>query len=68
MPNTFIYQCSDGHLYTASPIKAILLSIHLGIGRHFQRCPVDGRWRISKRLDRNDLTDQQLQEAQQHSF
>jgi hypothetical protein len=35
-----IYRCSDGHLYAAQPLKASLLSIHLGVGVHLQRCPV----------------------------
>lgn len=66
MPNRSIYRCSDGHIYTASFPKALFLSIH--IFGHIQRCPVDRRWRRATRINSNDLTDQQLQEAKRHAF
>jgi hypothetical protein len=61
-----IYRCSDGHLYAASPIKASLLSVHLGVGTHLQRCPVDNRWRIARVVDPDELTDAQLASARSH--
>jgi hypothetical protein len=63
-----IYRCSDGHLYTAAPLKALLLSVHLGIGAHYQRCPVDHRWRSAIRVSPGRLSEAQLAEASQHTF
>lgn len=63
-----IYRCSDGHLYTASWLKAFALSVHLGYGTHLQRCPVDRRWRRASRIEANELTSDQLGQARQHTF
>ncbi len=68
MPNDEIFRCSDGHLYTATWVKASLLSLHLGFGRHIQRCPVDHHWRTASRVNVNELTDEQVAEARQHKF
>jgi hypothetical protein len=68
MPDTVIYRCSDSHLYTAPWRKALLLSVHLGAGRHWQRCPVDHRWRTANRVDVDDLTEDQITEARQNHF
>ncbi|MDA8300340.1 MAG: hypothetical protein M0005_02070 [Actinomycetota bacterium] len=68
MRNGSIDRCSEGHLYTASVPKSMFLSVHLFAFGQLQRCPVDRRWRVAKRINPNDLTDQQLQEAEQHSF
>jgi hypothetical protein len=61
-----IYRCSDGHLYSADALKASLLSVHLGVGAHFQRCPVDKRWRIARVVDPNELSDEELAKARAH--
>lgn len=58
-----IYRCSDGHLYAAAPLKASLLSIHLGVGTHLQRCPVDNRWRVARLVDPDELSDEELARA-----
>jgi hypothetical protein len=63
-----IYRCSDGHLYSAEPARASLLSVHLGPGRHWQRCPVDRRWRMANLVSASDLTGDQLEQARQHQF
>jgi hypothetical protein len=63
-----IYRCSDGHLYTAAWGKALLKSIHLGFGTHFQKCPVDGRWRKATPVEPNELSEEQLREARSHQF
>jgi hypothetical protein len=63
-----IYRCSDGHLYAAETVKSILLSAHLGLGRHFERCPVDGRWRLAKRVAPDTLSEDQLAEARKTHF
>ena len=68
VPAEDIYRCSDGHLYRAEFFKALLLSVHLGIGTHYQRCPVDHRWRLATRLKPAELTAEQLAEARQHIF
>jgi hypothetical protein len=63
-----IYRCSDGHLYSAQALKASLLSVHLGIGAHLQRCPVDNRWRVARAVDPNQLTNEELARARAHSM
>jgi hypothetical protein len=63
-----IYRCSDGHFYGAAPLKALLLSVHLGVGKHYQRCPVDRRWRLAVRISPDDLSEPQLAEASHHNF
>lgn len=63
-----IYRCSDGHLYRADFVKVLVLSVHLGIGTHYQRCPVDRRWRLAARMKPADLTAEQRAEARQHIF
>jgi hypothetical protein len=63
-----IYRCSDGHLYCADFFKMLLLSLHLGIGTHYQRCPVDRHWRLATRMQPAELTGEQLAEARQHRF
>lgn len=60
-----IYQCRDGHLYVASVGKSMVLSIHFG-NLHFQRCPVDHRWRMAVRVKASELSDTQLEEAYKH--
>jgi len=62
-----IYRCSDGHLYTANLAKAVLLSVHF-FSTHYQRCPVDGRWRWAKPVNPSDLSPAELEEARSHSF
>ena len=63
-----IYRCADGHLYAAEAVKSVLLSLHLGPGRHFERCPVDGRWRMATRVDPDTLSEGQLAEARRSQF
>jgi hypothetical protein len=63
-----IYRCSAGHLYSADPVRATWNSIHLGPGRHFQRCPVDHRWRMALRLHPEDLTAEQLAQARKYQM
>ena len=64
----WIYRCSDGHLYTAPVAKVILLSVHLGVGNEYQRCPVDHHWRMATRVSRKNLSESDLNEARQHRF
>jgi hypothetical protein len=66
--NDRIYRCSDDHLYSASAAKVLLLSVHVGVGTHFQRCPVDRRWRIAKLVDPDSLSQDQLEEAHKTRF
>jgi len=63
-----IYRCSAGHLYSANLYRATWSAIHLGPGRHFQRCPVDHRWRMAYLVPREDLTSEQLEEARKHQM
>jgi hypothetical protein len=68
VPQDRIYRCSAGHLYRADPVRATWNSIHLGPGRHFQRCPVDHRWRMANRVHPEDLTAEQLEQARKYQF
>jgi hypothetical protein len=61
-----IYRCSDGHLYTSTWLRDHCSLVHLGLGARLHRCPVDHRWRITKEVDANTLTEQQLDAARQH--
>jgi hypothetical protein len=65
---TRIYRCSDGHYYSAPWALSLLKSIHLGFGVHFQKCPVDGRWRKANPIDPSELSEGELQEAHRHTF
>lgn len=62
-----ICRCTAGHLFSAPPIKLHLLSVHLIDGR-WTRCPVDGKWRIIRTLNRNTLTDVEIEQAKQARF
>lgn len=66
--NERIYRCSDGHLYSASAGKAIVFSLHFGLGTHLQQCPVDHRWRMARLVDQNELSEEQLAEARRNRF
>lgn len=62
-----ILRCSDDHLFTSSEGSRLFLSLHLGPSR-LMRCPVDGRWRMTRNVNSRDLTEAQLAEAAQHRF
>ena len=61
-----IYRCSDGHLYTSTWLRDHYSLVHLGSGTHLHRCPVDHRWRITRQVEANQLTEEQLDDARQH--
>jgi hypothetical protein len=65
-----LLQCSDGHLFTASRLKLVFLSVHLGsVG--WLRCPVDHRWRVAEPVSdykANALSEAELDEAERHRF
>jgi hypothetical protein len=63
-----IYRCSAGHFCSADPVRAIWNSIHLGPGRHFQRCPVDHRWRMAYLVQPEELTSEQLEQARKYQM
>jgi hypothetical protein len=63
-----IWRCSDGHCYSANWVKAMLLSVHFGIGRHWQRCPVDGRWRMARAVSPGSLTESERDQARANRF
>jgi hypothetical protein len=64
---TPILRCSDGHLFTASWLKILLLSMHFG-NSVWTRCPVDHKWRMASRIAPGDLSGAELDEAKQHRF
>lgn len=60
-----VLQCSDGHLFVSSQQARLFGSIHFGAQR-LMRCPVDGKWRMASNVNRNDLTEGELREAQRY--
>jgi hypothetical protein len=62
-----IFRCSDGHLFTASWLKILFLSMHFG-GSVWTRCPADHKWRMASRTFSSALSDAELDEAKQHRF
>lgn len=62
-----IFRCSDGHLFTASLLKLVFMSLHLGISK-FLRCPVDGKWRVASPVSPGSLSDPELRQARRHRF
>jgi hypothetical protein len=63
-------RCSDGHLFTASRLKLVFLSVHL-FGSVWLRCPVDHQWRVAElvRVYEGDaLPEAELDEAMRHRF
>ena len=58
-----IVRCSRGHLYRTNwwPLGSFK-AVRLGATR-IQRCPVCRRWRMTRRVDRADLTPSELAEA-----
>lgn len=62
-----IYRCSDDHPYIAALTKALTRSpLHLGLGNRLLRCPVDHHWRMAKRVNPNELSEQQITQAREH--
>lgn len=61
-----IYRCSDGHLYTSTWLREHWSAVHLGSGARLHRCPIDHRWRITRAVDANQLSEAQLDDARRH--
>ena len=57
-----IYRCADGHLFQRT-IKSMLLEANLGPKRHLAKCPIDGKLGVIVRVDKRDLTEQQIAEV-----
>lgn len=62
---TLIFRCPDGHLFTASWLKMLFLSVHFGTSV-WTRCPVDRKWRMASRIAPGSLSDAELGEAEQN--
>ena len=62
-----VFRCSDGHLFTASWLKMLFLSVHLGDVK-WTRCPVDHKWRTVSRVNPGSLSYAQIDEAKQNRF
>jgi hypothetical protein len=60
-------RCSDGHLFTATPVKLTFLSAHF-IDRVWLRCPVDRKWRMASIVAASTLSEAELDEAKQYRF
>jgi hypothetical protein len=65
--NDWYYRCSGGHLFVTSWPKLVFLSVHFGPSK-FLRCPVDGHWRMARRVYPGDLTQAELDAAKQYRF
>jgi hypothetical protein len=60
-------RCSDGHLFSASPLKLLFLSVHL-FDRVWLRCPVDHKWRIADPVSAYALPETERDEAMRYRF
>ena len=60
-----ILRCSDGHLFVSGEGARLLASVHLGPKRLI-RCPVDKKLRMAGNVSSSDLTEQELDQAQQY--
>lgn len=65
--NNLTFRCSRGHLFTASLLKMLLLSVHFG-ATNFTRCPVDPHWGMVTWVNSNGLSESELAEAKRHRF
>jgi hypothetical protein len=61
-----IYRCEDGHLFQRS-FKQMIFEANLGTGRHYAKCPVDGKRSLYTRVNRKDLTEDQIVQARARS-
>ena len=59
-----LMRCAEGHLFTA-PFSSRLLAVHLGPSRLMQ-CPVDGNWTMCGIVYPEDLSPEELAEADRH--
>jgi hypothetical protein len=66
MPDLF-FRCSDGHLFTATWLKIVFLTVHFGNAK-WMRCPVDHKWRMAYRIGADTLSETELDEAKRHRF
>jgi hypothetical protein len=57
-----IYRCKNGHLFESS-YASLLFVPHLGWGRAYAKCPVDGKRSVITEVKREDLTEAQIAEA-----
>jgi hypothetical protein len=65
-----LLRCSDGHLFAATRLKLLFLSVHL-IDVAWLRCPVDHKWRIAEPLrayKANALSEAEIDEAMRRPF
>jgi hypothetical protein len=58
-----IMRCTDGHFVTASESKLLFGSVHLGPFKKMQ-CPVDGKIVTVGSVKAENLTQDQLEQAQ----
>lgn len=57
-----IYRCKDGHLFERS-YGSLLFVPHLGWGRAYAKCPIDGKRSVITEVKREDLTEAQIAKA-----
>ena len=61
-----IVRCKDGHLSTTIWVRGVSFkSVRLGSSR-YQRCPVGHHWATVQRVDPEELSEEQRQEAAAH--
>jgi hypothetical protein len=59
-----VMRCAEGHLFMA-PLSSRLLAVHLGPSKLMQ-CPVDGIWSMCGYVDPEDLSQEELAEADRY--
>ena len=57
-----IYRCKDGHLFERSYVSLLFVP-HLGSGRAYAKCPIDGKRSVITEVKREDLTRAQIAKA-----
>jgi len=57
-------RCSRGHLYTSTWVNGgSLKAVRTGVGRRYQRCPVGRHWAMTVRLDPENLSEDEHEQA-----
>ncbi|WP_051939476.1 hypothetical protein [Phaeacidiphilus oryzae] len=61
-----VMRCPDGHLFETPFLPMVSLKAVRTPGGRYQRCPVDGRWRLMDLQITSELSPEQRAEARRH--
>jgi hypothetical protein len=54
-----IYRCNNGHLFERSYLSLLFVP-HLGWGRAYAKCPIDGKRSVITQVKRDGLTEAEI--------